>query len=220
MPKIKFIPERYEEGFKKISSIDEELFKDVIEGLSSSPLVSSLGELSENIAKQKKINDNDISEIFYSAGSLTPFIETEENLDEISEDVSTIAIEEQIIDERNKKKFKTRLNLLLRSKQLFYASKVNGLLTEYGNVFLQSRVVTDIRPVFGINPNDVPEAGIIIHNLHIHYQDDSEGAHKDLYIALDSTDIKNLKATLIRAEAKENSLQILYDKTGLINLTK
>jgi hypothetical protein len=220
MPKINFIPERYEEGFKKISSIDEELFKDINDGLSSSPLMASLGELSETVAKLKEINENDVSEIFYSAGSLTPFIETEENLDEMSEDVSTIAIEEQIIDERNKKRFKTRLTSLLRNKQLFYASKVNGLLTEYGNVFLQSRIVTDIRPVFGINPNDVPEAGIIIHNLHIHYQDDSEGAHKDFYIALDTNDIKNLKAALIRAEAKEKSLQLLYDKTGLINLTK
>ncbi len=208
MPKINFIPERYEEGFKKISSIDEELFKDINEGLSTSPLVSSLGELSESIAKLKEINENDVSEIFSSAGSLTPFIETEENLDEITEDVSAIAIEEQIIDERNKKKFKTRLTSLLRSKQLFYASKVNGLLTEYGNVFLQSRIVTDIRPVFGINPNDAPEAGIIIHNLHIHYQDDSEGAHKDFYIALDSNDIKNLKAALIRAEAKEKAKRV------------
>ena len=220
MPKINFIPDRYEEGFKKISSIEEEIFKDIIEGLSSSPLVSSLNELSASIAKSEDINEEDVSEMFLSAGSLTPIIDTEDILDEISEDVTVIAIEEKLIDERSRKKFKTRLNSLLRNKQLFYASKVNALMTEYGNVFLQSRIVTDIRPVFGINPEDVPEAGIIIHNLHIHYQDDSEGAHKDFYIALDSNDIKNLKAALVRAEAKERSLQILYDKTGLTNLTK
>lgn len=221
MLNIDTIPQRFIDGFKAMATIDDKLFGKIEQALSNAPLSGSIPELVTHILTSvKEVAEDDIAALLYSAGSLCTFIETEENISEIANEIANIAVNDEIIESSLQNKLEKHLYAFLRSKQLFYASKVNGLLTEYGNLFLRARIVTDIRPVFGIRPEEAPEAGVIIHNLHIHYQAHSEGDHKDFYIALDSKDIQILKAALERAEAKEKSLQQLYEKTGLINLTK
>ena len=58
---------------------------------------------------------------------------------------------------------------------------------------------------------------MIIHNLDIHYHKDSE-VHKDIYIAMDSNDIKELLDVLQRAQKKEEVLLALLTKTGIENI--
>lgn len=217
MPLIDFIPPRFEEGFKKLSSLTNEEFNSLKEGLSYTALSSSLRELAENVANFKALNSLDIREIFVSVGSLIPYLLKEDMRAEVSEDIATIGAENKIV--KGKKAFKERLLFLLSNTQIYYASKTRELATEYGNVYISSRIVSDIRPVFGMDLDESPKGGIIIHNLHIHYKADEEGDHKDIFLALDSYDIQFLKNIIMRAEKKENALKAILEKSGLANLT-
>ena len=220
MAEITYIPDRYKDGFKKMASLEKEVFANIEEGLSYTSLTLTISSLAEKVAKLKNLDTSEVKEIFLSAGSLIPFLDKKIEVKEIVKDIAVLALENKIVDPENIETLKLRLTTLLNNEQVYYASKSSVVLTEHGNVFIQARVLTDIRPIFSINVQETPKAGMIIHNLHIHYQGDQEGDHKDLFLALDSKDIKSLKDSLIRAEQKESALQKLYDKIGMANLNE
>lgn len=216
MPVINFIPERYEYGFKRLSSLGEKQFNDLKEGLNLTALTSSLSALAEKIAEIKKLKVDDLLEIFRSVGSLLPLLEKKEVIEEIIEDIAKVGFEKKIV--KDKVVFAERLRFLFNSTQIYHASKANELSSEYKNIYLTSRITSDIRVVFSDDIEQAPKGAMITHNLHIHYRADHEGDHKDIYIALESDDIKTLKDALIRAEIKEKNLQKILGKANLTNL--
>lgn len=218
MPIVNFIPSRYEEGFKELSSISDEKFESIKEGLSLTALVSSLTILAEKVADIQKLDVFTVREIFLSAGSLAPFLDKVEKVDDLVEDVANISVKKKFT--KDKSTFVERVKFLLTNKHLYFAAKSDEIVREYGNVYISSRIITDIRPVFDIDVDEVPKGGLIVHNLHIHYQADEERGHKDIYIALDSNDVKALKEALIRAEKKQKSLKSIFDKSGMTNLNE
>ncbi len=220
MPLISFIPEKYEDGFEKLSLMEDKDFESLTEGLSLISLASSISVLADKISDNKGLDYDDLREIFTSVGSLAPFLDGDQMSKELVKEVSRLAIEGGILESDNKDKFEGRLLFLLTNKHIYYAAKARSLLTEYGSLFISSRVTTDIRPVFDIDISEAPKGGMIVHNLHIHYQCDGEAPHKDIYIALDSLDLKMLKDALLRAEKKEISLQEIFTKSGMTNLNE
>ncbi|MCL5097631.1 MAG: hypothetical protein M1608_08905 [Candidatus Omnitrophica bacterium] len=113
----------------------------------------------------------------------------------------------------HREKFLHRLLILLSfEKSLGVTSKTFDVMTERERILCESRILTDIRPVFG-KPSDRPTAAIIVHNLKIIYHQDGE--HHEFYVALDGEDIRTLKGVLERAEKKEQSLQSLMGETGV-----
>lgn len=218
---IRSIPEEYVEGFVELNNVDTKTFNSIIEGLSVSKLSHSIKSLADRVSNVTSIPYKSIEEIFFSVGSLAAFIEKGISSKDIVESVCIAIKEDGELDFKTpeeKEKFAFRLLSLIETKQLFYAFKANDIIGEYKNVFLQARVISDIRPVFSDKLEDSPEVGLIVHNLHIHYKADEEGAHKDIFLALDAKDIEMLKNALIRAEKKEKSLQSIFDKANMINL--
>lgn len=221
MPIISAIPKRYVEGFKKIALSEPKAFAALEEGISLSSLVSSIPKLIENIVKlNNNLNLDEIRDIFLSVGSLVPFLDNETSVDKLVTELSTIAVETSLIDKEQKKEFAKKIASLLNYPQIYYAAKASDVSTEYANVFIQAKIVTDLRPVFSIDVKEFPKAGMILHNLHIHYVSDIEGDHKDIFIALDSKDIKVLKELLMRAEDKEKTFKEIFAKTGIENLNE
>ena len=90
--------------------------------------------------------------------------------------------------------------------------------TEYENVFVSVRIATDLRPVYDNQTNETPKAGMISHILHLHYQRGEESDHRDLYVALDSENLKYLKRMIERAEKKAESLRPIFKQSGIIEL--
>jgi hypothetical protein len=57
------------------------------------------------------------------------------------------------------------------------------------------------------------DAAVIVHNLRIHYGQDSE--HKDFYVSLDTSDIADIREALDRADAKAKSLEGILKRSGV-----
>lgn len=222
------IPPVYVQGFADMFHLTEDEFKNLIDRLELTSLTSSIRKLANTITDNPSKNDT-IRDIFLSVGSLTIFIEKGMSIEEIAENVyySFLSqIDNEMVDiadfdsEPGKHIFTSRIITLLKTERLYYAAKSNDLMGEYQNVFIEARTITDIRPVFNLNLEDNPKASLIIHNLHIHYSREHEGAHQDIYLAMDSNDLKILKELILRAEKKENSLRSFINNSGMINLNE
>ncbi len=92
-------------------------------------------------------------------------------------------------------------------------AKASELQTEYERVFLDARILSDIRTVFAPDLSEKPTVSLIIHNLRISYSQD--GRTRNCHFALDSDDILQLQKELERAVEKEHTLQDLLDSARI-----
>jgi hypothetical protein len=107
---------------------------------------------------------------------------------------------------------KTRLKAILSEKGAFNLTrKINDLIVDRENVLTSSRIITDIRPVFGIEKTYDLINSLVIHNLKIEYDND-EGNTKSIYLALDKEDLKKLKEDILRAEKKETVIRSKFER--------
>ncbi len=109
--------------------------------------------------------------------------------------------------------FRSRLTQLLSAESLIYPAKASSVLYDHDRVFFHARVLTDVRPVFGLDVTEPPKASAIIHMLNITCQH-NEG-EENIYVAMDSQDLESLIATLERALSKTASLRKLLGESSI-----
>lgn len=215
MSLVNFIPSQYHDGFRQLGEISNENFDEIKKYLSSTTRKSSIDKLISGFPPDSNL---DIDDIFLSVGSLVPFLENEKELPEIVDNIVSLAEINGLLKKKDKKIFKDRLTFLLYDQNIFYASKAEDLIDNYGNKFILSRIISDIRLAFPINLDSVPENGMILHNLTIHYQSNEQPFHKNISLTLTAEDITTLKETLERAEKKEVGLNKLFKKAQVKNI--
>ncbi len=110
--------------------------------------------------------------------------------------------------------FESSLKEVLDPNSALSASaKATGLLTDNPRNYIGGRVLTDLRPVFGVNADEEPIAMAIVHNLKISYREGRDA--KDFFVAMDSLDVRALRDLLERAVTKEESIRNLSKAKSL-----
>jgi len=94
-------------------------------------------------------------------------------------------------------------------------TKSNAVMTDYDNLFYSAKIMTDARPVFNDDASKLEGMGIV-HVLRIHFEHNQK--HEDFFIALDSIDLKKLRAVIDRAEKKSQVLQAMFKAKSIIYL--
>jgi hypothetical protein len=109
--------------------------------------------------------------------------------------------------------FRDFLVAVLSMPTLVVTAKAIDVLTSHQRIYLSGRIFTDIRPVFGVDLSTGPLAAVIVHTLRVSVRDGQQ--YTDVYVAMDSADIQNLRGVLDRASEKE--LRLIEDirKQGL-----
>lgn len=103
---------------------------------------------------------------------------------------------------------------LLKVPSLSLAIKATSLLFESERSLLNSRILTDIRPVFDVLTNDIG-GGLIIQTLKLEYISDEDDSSKEFFVSLDSDDIDDLIDNLERAKAKAGKLKELLAASSI-----
>jgi hypothetical protein len=125
-----------------------------------------------------------------------------------------LSFEEFKITEDKEKIYKARLKHILDIDKIKLISKSSDLLTQHENVLCgDTRIFTDIRPVFGDSPENPPIGFLLVHKLKIQYMNNDE--MKEIFISMDTKDIKLLKEVLDRADAKAKSLESVINRTAI-----
>jgi hypothetical protein len=88
------------------------------------------------------------------------------------------------------------------------AAKAGHVLTQHERIFHNAQILTDVRPIFHQDVSERPGAALIVHMLRM-TQRNNHGNYTDQFFALDSNDIRKIKALIERALKKEETLKNL-----------
>ncbi len=193
---------------KKLDSLINELTK-IPKGL----IVSDIEEL---LIKKKIYNDDEADEItklLYVLYRLKVKSNksTQEVVSGIFDDLGEIKQNDFKVREDYRKYFEKLLSIA----NIGITLKSLGLAYEYGKVYVDSRIITDIRPSFDDNIDDKIEAAVMIHNLKIEYHVGQNPFHEEIYLALDSNDLIKLKEQILRAEKKDKTIKNTFSKSNI-----
>ncbi len=102
---------------------------------------------------------------------------------------------------------------LLLSPVVRLVSTTLDLMYEYANLLQNTRIVTDIRPVFSEDADHI-EGSVVSHTLRLRY-DSTEGDHS-ISIAIDEDDIRELERQCKRALIKAQTARVLMEQKGMV----
>jgi len=113
-----------------------------------------------------------------------------------------------------KEGFKAILTALMSAQSLYVAAKALDVGLEHANLWCSSRVITDLRPLF--DESDEPAAFLVSHNLRIKYHEGTESSiRKEIFIAMNGRDVRQLLTVLERALKKEEALRKTAETSNL-----
>lgn len=118
-------------------------------------------------------------------------------------------------DERES--LRSRLTKLLNLPSVALPAKGRFLLIDHANYMHSARIFTDIRPVFGDDVHQSPATALVVHTLKMQYHQ-GEADTRNFFVVLDSADLDELSSVIERARAKEKSVKVLLESTGMIPL--
>jgi hypothetical protein len=111
----------------------------------------------------------------------------------------------------------SRLSQLLSTDAVSFRSKAVSVLREQNHAFCNSRILTDIRPVFEVDLETAPSSAFIIHTLRISFH--RAGSIDEFFVALDKDDLANLQEVVERAQKKDDNLRKVLQHINISALT-
>jgi hypothetical protein len=221
LPPIK-IPDRYKPGLSVLGRMPEADFDLIFTSLKTPPVPSKgQKELTAWLSSEAKaVSPSDLKGMVDSLASLYRLRTRSETKPEaLANDVADAALKDGYFHGISTDVFKDRLVRLLGLDSLnLVDAKAKELQLEAERTFCDTRIVTDLRPVFGGNVAGSPEAMIIVHTLKIGYHDAGDQKHKEIYFALDADDIAKLAEVLKRAQEKTRVLRAKMESVGIPTL--
>lgn len=112
-----------------------------------------------------------------------------------------------------RKTLAARLTALLSAPSFAAFGKAVDIARESDRLLHTSRVITDVRPVFGQEASSNPLGAVIVHTLRLDYLEGNDV--KTISFALTSPDLAQLKRTVERAQAKESTLSGMLRRVEL-----
>jgi hypothetical protein len=209
------IPPQYKPGLVKLRAMSEDSFQELLVALRDAPpSISSDSLLPRLRSAVSSLSPQDIGDVVPAIVSLYPL---RAQLNSLPPDVAESVVRAMEEDEESETeftgemrgRFKERLIALLSLDSLDVAEKASNLLFEHEHTLREARIVTDIRPVFGENPEDPPAGAVIVHMLKLGYYEGS--IYRELFVALDDSDIRVLQDLLARAESKAEALKSVLE---------
>jgi hypothetical protein len=214
------IPDRYEPGLVVILALssDPKRFSELLEALKATRPLSQLSAFSDAIYSHlEQWKRSEILNVVRTLHSLSSYLADDEMTpvdlaSQILEVMRATGKEKLSVPENVRGPFVEMLSSLLQVDSIRLASKAFGLRHDHEREFCEAKIITDMRPVFA-DVHQKPTRVIVGHTLKLGYHE--YGEHKEFYLALDGSDVAELKKILQRAEDKESSLRNLIADTGL-----
>ena len=126
--------------------------------------------------------------------------------------------ENMALAEASREQFVTRLTNLVVNGPVRVLHKSLDLAADFGSVFLDARILTDVRPVFDDDVGDRLQSAIIVHSLRI---DSRQGNSNTVdYFAMDERDLLWLRQVIDRALSKEAASRRLLVDSGVLEAEK
>jgi hypothetical protein len=200
------IPKNVRDGLALLREVSDGVFNTLLVDLEQSVAASSsVQNLSPTDAKQLIDAITSMSAVRASAGV---------SLDQFIADVCESLREEEELTSTQEPAFRERLAKALSIEILNVKAKALALSNEHEHLFCSARIFTDMRPIYGEDPSQPPEAMTITHILKIHYHAAGNRIH-EIYLGIGSSDIEEFREVLDRAEKKAESIRALLESSKI-----
>jgi hypothetical protein len=135
-------------------------------------------------------------------------------IDDLIEGIHEISNRPELIDINiDSISLKERFERLLSINSLYIIAKSARLKFDGERLYFEAKILSDIRPVFDADPENIPSAAVITHTLKIVYHEGNN--HKEFYVVLGSSDLSSLSKTVERAVLKDETLRNLLKQANL-----
>ena len=215
------IPEKFKPGFKLLISIDEKTvqsFIDTFEQAQPLQINDLVSVVTSRVNTLTKKEVKDVIETLISIHNLRDYLQenndasTNEVIEKISQAVEDD--EELEITDEQRQEFERRLvNFLGLDNILSFRSKSIEVIRDHERIFQNSRIHTDMRPVFESGLEDSPAGVAIVNMLKIEYVD-LDGKH-EFFVALDANDLKQLREQLDIADRKVKAIELMLNQVNI-----
>lgn len=213
------MPSTFRDGFKQLLLLSDAQFQELERAIHEAYPAMSPGAFNEELLKHApSIPSADLKQIVAAVGSiLISAAKRQIDQQQLADSLQEGWREENLFSGEDDKQLRQRIDRLLVKQSSFETSvKASDILTQHQFVFLNCRCFTDIRPVFG-DVTKEPSGAVLVHHLKLSYADGDDD--REIYLALDTDDLKNLQECLKRAQDKEISLASLLHRAGVANLS-
>jgi hypothetical protein len=225
LPRTLNIPSQIRSAIARLHSLSDSEFDGLMSGLEKvEPGVVNRDVLAGIAAAAPDLKEDDVERIFQSVMALhmarsTAETPVEQFSVEIANELQETGPERLKLNEAERERFVKRLKKIFSFDSLTIAAKSRDLQTDHDHIYLTSRVVTDVRPVFRAAPDESPAGMVLVHMLKLGYLDRGRnGERANFYLALDDADLVSLKKLLERAELKAKTLRAKLQSAGIQSL--
>lgn len=218
---IRRIPEDYQSGLETIVSLNQKQLEELLQIFEVTSVILNVKKFyQELVPKINFLEPLEAKNLVETIGSLYELrtqldLSTEEFVDEIIDVMKESQNKRLKLKNSDYEKFQQRLISLLDIKTLALRAKAVNLIVDHDIIFVDAKIISDIRPIFGLNIEESPIGSVIIHNLKIEYKQNND--FKSFHIALDEKDIITLLGLLKRTQTKSESLKEFINNSGLPN---
>lgn len=204
------IPTDFLPGFKAILDVEDTNWQKIVKSI---PQIKE-GAGPKTIEKQlrqsvENLGDAILPITIFSLGSLLKDNSGQE--EEIAEDlVEAYKKADTHIDAAAEQKLLDRLSELLQSMHAIAVTyKALQLMEEAQQVFVDGRIITDIRLVFNDEVADQKRHALVVHNCRIETREGRQ--KKDLFFSCTKNDLLEIRNQIDRALQKEETMRKDYD---------
>lgn len=129
---------------------------------------------------------------------------------------TSAAQDEPLVPTQSIGELRLRLHQLLGSDVIEKLAKGQDIFSENDQTFIDSRIITDIRPVYGEDVDDPPTGMVVVHNLRLRYF--REGQERSFTVALRIRDLQDMSQVIERARRKAISFDRLVAELNLTGI--
>jgi hypothetical protein len=216
------VPEQHYAGFMALLSLEPGQSEELISAIESTPPTLPIEDFAAKVSSKTSLAPKTIEDVVTVLVSLYALrrelsLTVGDFLNVIVDALDSSRPTALRPSDGNWEPFRATLDKLLSlGPTLGILAKAAQLRTYEERIFHDARIITDIRPVFEADPEQLPVGGLIIHTLQITYH--HEGSLKELHLAIDPEGVDKLRGLLNRADLKAKTLSSVLEKASLIVL--
>ncbi len=210
------IPKSIRKDITLLASLSPETFAEVEAALQAMPILINPQDLdayctTSTTTKPRELHEIARAGISLAGGRLSTDLDIPQFVAEV---VAASADWEEFGDKPElQKTLAERVGILLSIDSVSMGAKAAIILHETPRHVIGTRILTDVRPIFGEGEITAPITSLIAHTLRIEYHEGGE--IKSFFASLDRADIDKLKAQSDRALAKEVALKSTLGSAGI-----
>ena len=210
------VPDAYVAALLSLHEIDDDQFAAVLDAIDALRGPSGIPAFAKAAGASAQIGEQTAETLLQVLLSIVDYAEREQ--DHPGGLIAEIAASPDLgLAEPDQARLAQRVQALATRSPTRLLHKSMSLLQEHDSLFLDTKIVTDIRPVFGDEVSDGAETAVLTHSLKIDFV--RAGRRDYFYVALDQDDLLRMKEAIDRAIAKTASLTKTLKSAGISTST-